>query len=151
MATRRYIYLALGRDKSYVVKKKRFYQSVLWNWYRYVNRMYEWQHMLYAWWVYFSTDSRHSSAYQLCSSSRQLLPLFVWGRLHTGASQKHEKKLDRSFYFPFHYIGDALSLIKLDDFVDHIYPIKVEIKGTHIQLGLRHTLIYTLKNTMSVG
>jgi hypothetical protein len=55
-----------------------------------------------------------------------------------------------SLYFS-RYIGDALSLIKLDDFVDHIYPIKVEIKGTHIQLGLRHTLIYTLKNTMSVG
>ena len=99
--------------------------------------------------VFSNRESSFLSGYQLCSSSGQLLPLFVWGRIHTGASQKHEKKLDRSDNFPFHYIGDVLSLIKLGDFVEYIYPIKVEIKVTQIQLGLRHTLIYTLKSTVS--
>jgi hypothetical protein len=37
------------------------------------------------------------------------------GRLHTGASQKHEKKLGRSL--------DILSLYKFGDLVGHIYPI----------------------------
>jgi hypothetical protein len=46
-----------------------------------------------------------------------------------GLLKKHEKKLGRSFNFTFHYIGDVLLLIKFDEFVDHIYPIKVDIKG----------------------
>jgi hypothetical protein len=36
----------------------------------------------------FSTDSQHTYGHQLCSSSRRLVPLFVWGRLHTRASQE---------------------------------------------------------------
>jgi len=41
---------------------------------------------------FFSTDSRHTYGYTLCSSSRRLVPLFVWGRLHTGASQEKRKE-----------------------------------------------------------
>ena len=33
-----------------------------------------------------STVSRHIYEYKICSSSRRLAPLFVWGRFHTGAS-----------------------------------------------------------------
>ena len=45
---------------------------------------------------------------------------------------RNEKKLGRFFIFTFHYIGHVLLLIKFGDFVDHIYPIKVEIKDTQI-------------------
>jgi hypothetical protein len=38
-------------------------------------------------------DSRHTSGYELRSSSRRLVPLFLWGRLHTGPSKKNEKIL----------------------------------------------------------
>ena len=31
----------------------------------------------YLWWTCFSTDSRHTYWYKLCSSSRRLVPLFV--------------------------------------------------------------------------
>ena len=41
--------------------------------------------------------------------------------------------------------------MKFGDCVNHIYPIKVEIKDTHIQLEIFHTLTYTLKNTVSAG
>jgi hypothetical protein len=71
--------------------------------------------------------------YKLCSSSLQLVPLFVRGRLHRGASQKeNEKKLSRSFNFTFRYIDDVLSLnnSRFGDFVDRIYPTELEIKDT---------------------
>ena len=43
-------------------------------------------------WTCFSTESRHTYWYKLCSSSRRLVPLFVWGILHTGASQEKWKE-----------------------------------------------------------
>ena len=47
-----------------------------------------------------------------------------------GFLKKNEKKLARSFNFPFRYIDDVLSLnnSRLGDFVDLIYPIELEIK-----------------------
>ena len=45
-----------------------------------------------------STDSRHTYGFHLCSSSRRLVPLFVWGRLHTGASQEKRKEALISFF-----------------------------------------------------
>ena len=49
-----------------------------------------------------------------------------------GLLQKNEKKLARSFNFTFRYIDDVLSLnnSRFGDFVDHIYPIELEIKDT---------------------
>jgi hypothetical protein len=49
-----------------------------------------------------------------------------------GLLKKHEKNLARSFNFTFRYIDDVLSLhkCKFGDFVDHIYPIQLEIKNT---------------------
>ena len=49
-----------------------------------------------------------------------------------GLLKKNEKKLDRSFNCAFFYIDYVISLhnLKLGDFVDHIYPIKIEIKDT---------------------
>ena len=43
-----------------------------------------------------------------------------------------EKKLARSFNFTLCYIDDVLSLnnSRFGDFVDNIYPIKLEIKDT---------------------
>jgi hypothetical protein len=40
----------------------------------------------------FQTDSRHTYGYKLCSPSRRLVPLFVRGILHTGASQEKRKE-----------------------------------------------------------
>ena len=86
----------------------------------------------YIWWTCFSTDSRHTYGHKLCSSSRRLIPLFVWSRLYTGLLKKNEKKLARSFNFTFRYIDDLLSLnnSRFDDFVDRIYTIELEIKDT---------------------
>jgi hypothetical protein len=49
-----------------------------------------------------------------------------------GLLKKNEKKLARSFNFTFRFIDDVLSLnnCKFGDFVDRIYPIELEIKGT---------------------
>ena len=49
-----------------------------------------------------------------------------------GLPKKNEKKLARSFNFTFRFIDDVLSLnnCKFGDFVDRIYPIELEIKGT---------------------
>ena len=93
---RRYKFLVLGRDRSYYVKQKKtrwFYQKVLWNWYHQHARVFcYWQH-IYLWLTCFSTDSWHTYGYKLCSSSRRLVPLFVWGRLHTWASQEKQKEV----------------------------------------------------------
>ena len=102
--------LVLRRDRSYFVKEQKkkytnkqtiknkktrwFYQKFLWNWHQHA-RVFYWQHICYAWWICFSTDSRHTYAYgyKLCSSSCRLVPLiFVWGRLHTGDSQEKRKE-----------------------------------------------------------
>jgi hypothetical protein len=123
----------LGRDRFYFVKKTIwFYQIVIWNWYHQHARVFDWQNICYLWWAYFSTDRRHTYEYKLCTSSRRLVPLFVWGRLHTGPSQEKRKKLCRSFNFTFRYIDDVLSLnnYRFGDFVDCIYPIDLEIKDT---------------------
>ena len=89
---RRYKYLVLGRDRFYFVKNHWFYQKVLGNWYHQHARVFDRQHICYLWWTCFSTDSRHTDGYKLCSSSCWLVPLFLWGRLHTGASQEKWKE-----------------------------------------------------------
>jgi hypothetical protein len=80
----------------------------------------------------FSTDSRHTYWYKLCSSSRRLVPFSYETDFIHGLLKKKEKKLPRSFNFTFRYIDDVLSLniSKFDDFVDRIYPIELEIKDT---------------------
>jgi hypothetical protein len=49
-------------------------------------------------------------------------------RLHAGGSQVKWKESTRFFNFKFRCIDDALSLNKVDDFVDYIYAIELEIK-----------------------
>ena len=46
--------------------------------------------------------------------------------------KKNEKKLARSFNLTFRYIDDVLSRknSSFGDFVNHIYPMKLEIKDT---------------------
>jgi hypothetical protein len=58
--------------------------------------------------------------------------LFVWGRLHTGASQEKRKEVRTILNFTFRYIDDVLSLnnSRFGDFVDRIYPNELEIKDT---------------------
>ena len=59
-----------------------------------------WFTTCYVWWMCFLTDSRHSDEYQLCFCSRWLVPLFVWGRLHSRAS--HGKLKEASPILLFH-------------------------------------------------
>ena len=110
------------RDRSYFVKEKPlwFYQTIH-------ARVYDWQHICYLWRTWFSTDNRQTYGYKLCSSSRRLVPLFVRGWLHTGASQEKRKEAS-----PFRYIDDVLLLnnSRFGDFVARIYPIELEIKDT---------------------
>jgi hypothetical protein len=53
-----------------------------------------------------------------------------------GLLNKNERKLARSFNFPFRYIDDVLSLNnpRFGDFVDRIYPIELEIKVCLIRI-----------------
>ena len=87
----RYKYHVLGRDISCFANKPFwFYQDVPWNWHHQNAGVFEWQHICYIWWTCFST---HTHKYKLCSSSRRLIHLFVWNRLHTWATQENRKKL----------------------------------------------------------
>ena len=67
-----------------------------------------------------------------------------------GILKKNEKKLTRSFNFTFRYIDYVFSLnnCKFGDFIDHIYPIEIEIKDTtdtaryasYLDLHMHHDL-----------
>jgi len=60
----------------------------------YCSSCFVWQHICYGWWTCFSTYSRHSYGYQLCTPSRQRVPLFIRGSLHmcTRSSQENWKE-----------------------------------------------------------
>ena len=75
---------------------------------------------------------QHTYGYNLCSSSRRIVPFFASGILHTRASQEKQKEASPSFNFTFRYIDDVLSLnnSRFGDFVDRTYPIELEIKDT---------------------
>ena len=90
---RRYKYLVLGRDRSYFAKKvtslilpKSSLKlisstcSILWLT----------AYLLCLMDLFFNRMSAYE--YKLCSSSCRLIPLFVWGRLHTRASQEKRKE-----------------------------------------------------------
>jgi hypothetical protein len=81
---RRYKYLVLGRDRSYFIKHhsdstKKFSETNIFNMLELLIDNY----LLCLVDVFFN---------KLCSSSCRLVPLFVWGRLHTGASQEKRKE-----------------------------------------------------------
>ena len=85
------------------------------------------------WWTCFSTDSRNIYGYKLCSSSRRLVPKYLYEvDFIQGLLKKNEKKLARSFIFTFRYLDDVLSLhnSRFGDFIDRIYPIELEIQDT---------------------
>ena len=97
---------------------------------------------------------RQSYGYQLFSSSDWFLPLFVWGRLHTGASQKTQNEASPSllFHLPlYRWCTFTIIYHKFGGFLDHICPIEYEINDTQTQLGILHTITYTLNNMVSVG
>jgi hypothetical protein len=124
----------LGRDRSYFVKieysdpTKMFCETDI----IIMLDFLIWQHICYAWWMCFSTDSRHTSGCKLCSSSHRLVPLFVWGRLHIGASQEKRKEAGPFLNFTFRYIDDILSQnnSRFGDVFHRIYTIELEIKYT---------------------
>ena len=129
---RRYKYLVLGRDRSYFVKHqsdstKKLSETDIFNMLEFlIDNIF----VMFGGRVFQQTVGI-TYRYQL-SSSRRLVPLFVWGRLHTEASQEKRKEASRSFNFTFRYIDDVLSInnSRFGDFVDRIYPIELEIKDT---------------------
>ena len=74
---RRYKYIVLGRDRSYFVKHhsdstKQFSETDIFNMLEFlINNIFV------VCWACFTTDSRHTYEYKLCSSARRLVPLFV--------------------------------------------------------------------------
>ena len=78
--------------------------------------------------------------------------------------KKNEKKLAQFFYFTFHYIYAVLSLNNSNfvDFVDCIYPIKLEIKDTkytarsasyldlHLEIDNERGLNFTTNEMISI-
>jgi hypothetical protein len=66
----------------------------------------------------------------VCSFLADLLLYSSEADFIKGLLKKNEKKLARSFNFPFHYIDDIFSLnnSRFGDFVDRIYHIELEIK-----------------------
>jgi len=91
---RRYKYIVLGRDRSYFVNKTTLIlpKSSLKLISSTCSRFWLTTYLLSLVDVFFPTDSRHTYGYKLCSSSHRLVPLFVWGRLDTGASQEKRKE-----------------------------------------------------------
>jgi hypothetical protein len=73
---RRYKYIVLERDRSYFVKKNHSDSTKKFSEIDFINML----EFLINIFVIFG--------YKQCCSSHQLAPLFVWGRLHTGASKK---------------------------------------------------------------
>ena len=75
-------------------------------------------------------DSRHSNVYLPCTSSRRLVPLFVWGRIHTRAL--HEQRTESSIILEFQVAlyGWYPFTNTCGDYVDHICSIELEVKDT---------------------
>ena len=74
-------------------------------------------------------DNRHTYGYTMCSSSRRLVILFVWGRLHTGASPEKRKEASPILKLHIQLYWWCLSLnnYRFGDFVDRIYCTELEI------------------------
>jgi hypothetical protein len=118
-----------------IVNILKMISSIFWRWYRQHDWVFNWQHICYILWTCFSTDSRHSCGYQLCSSSRQLIPLSLLCRLHRGALEKNKMKLTRTFDFTFCHIDDVLSLNNSM----FIWIASIPLIEKHIRLGLLYT------------
>jgi len=96
----------------------------------------------------FSTDVRHSHGHKLCSSSRILLLLLIWGSPLSGGSKKR-KEASPILYFhvPLYRWCGVLSLnySKFGDYVGLIYwshQIELEKRIPQLQTCLLHTLTY---------
>ena len=87
---RRYKQLVLGRDIYYFVKHhsdstKKFSETDIFNMLEFlIDNIFV---------IFVGRVFQHTYGYNLCSSSRRLVPLFVSGILHTGASQEKLKKI----------------------------------------------------------
>ena len=92
---RRYKYLVVGRDRSYFVKikhsdsTKKFSETDNIKMFVFlIDNIC----VLFSGRV-FTTNSRHTYGHKLCSLPLRLVPLFVSGRLHSGAYQVKRKGL----------------------------------------------------------
>jgi hypothetical protein len=106
----------------------------------------------YAWWIYFLN---------IKSSFLWVPTVFLFSstsiciRMRQTSYRDFSRSTNRSSSDPFISLSAIQVMffhyISLVYIVDRIYPIDLEIKDIQIQLGLFHTLTYTLNNTMSAG
>jgi hypothetical protein len=135
---RRYRCLVLGRDRSYFVKChsdsiKKFSETDIFNMLEFlIDNIFA---------MLGGRVFQQTVGIPMCTNCIPLLAdLFLYsydGDIIEGLLKKNEKKLARSFVFTFRYIDDVLSLnnSRFGDFVVSIYPIELEIKKPHIQIG----------------
>jgi len=91
-------------------------------------------------------NRHHTYRYKLCSSSLQRVPVFAWGRFHTGSSQEKRTFIARSFNFTFRCLDDVLSLFILALWFGWSHtsvPLSLKYKLRWIHISLFHTLTYT--------
>jgi hypothetical protein len=92
----------------------------------------------YLWWTCFSTDSRHTYRYKLCSSSRRLVPLFVRGRpllLLPIKFMFHSSQLFLVFGYKLHQYGEH--------HIQHTIKIKHIMDMCKMLLAKYNTQYYT--------
>jgi hypothetical protein len=130
---RRYKYLVLGRDRSYFVNNhsdstKQFSETNI------INMLEFLVDNIFA--IFGGRVFQQTVGIPMGTNCAPLLAdLFLYSYeadFIRGLLKKNEKKIARSFNFTFRYIDDVLSLYnsRFGDFVDHIYPIELEIKDT---------------------
>jgi hypothetical protein len=130
---RRYKYLVLGRDRSYFANNhsdstKQFSETNI------INMLEFLVDNIFA--IFGGRVFQQTVGIPMGTNCAPLLAdLFLYSYeadFIRGLLKKNEKKIARSFNFTFRYIDDVLSLYnsRFGDFVDHIYPIELEIKDT---------------------
>jgi hypothetical protein len=124
----------LGRDRSYFVKNnhsdsiKKFSEADITNMLEF---LIDNTFVIFGGRVFQQTVGIHMGT----NCALLLADLFLYSHeadFIQGLLKKNEKKLTRSFNFAFRYMDDVLSLnnSRFGDFVDRIYPIKLEIMDT---------------------
>ena len=124
----------LGRDKYYFVKKKTtliLTKSFL----KLISKCLSFwltTYLLSLVVMFFNRQSAFQCVLSVLPSRRLVFLYSYEAYFIQGLLKKKGKKLTRSFSFMFRYIDDVLSVnnCKFGDFIDHIYPIQLEINVT---------------------
>ena len=115
---RRCTYLVLGLDIFYFIKNK-LLSSTCSN--------FDWQHICYVWWMWFSTDTIHIGT----NCTPILANMFLYSHeagFIQGLHKKNEEKLARSFNFTFRCLDDVFSLFFFSFVMSLIASVRLSLK-----------------------